>query len=137
MGFQQKKIFPRKNFCLLPPRFSPSKPNPKNGHILPKNGLKMPILGKKKCFFGNWEVSSRPPNPILQVLDSKKHVLQHMEGRKWVFQGLPTHKMAIFCPKMAYNCPFWAKSCVFWGWVVSLRPPNPILQVPDSKKHVL
>ena len=27
-------------------------PPPKNGHFLPKNGLKMPILGEKKSFLG-------------------------------------------------------------------------------------
>ena len=74
--------------------------------FLPKNGLKRPILGKKQCFLGlggqgNWEVSTRPPNPMMKVLDSKKHVLQHMEAKKWLLQGRPNQKRAIFCSKMA------------------------------------
>ena len=48
---------------------------PKNGHFLPKNGLKMPFLGQKQCFWGR-VVSSTPPHPISQVLDSKQHVFQ-------------------------------------------------------------
>ena len=36
-------------------------PPPKNGHFLPKNGLKMPILGQKTVFFGlGWSIR-RPP----------------------------------------------------------------------------
>ena len=35
-------------------------------------------------------VSSKPPNPNLQVVNAKGHVLQGMEAREWVFPGRPT-----------------------------------------------
>ena len=74
-------------------------PHPKNGHFLLKNGLKMPILGLIHCFLGSGG-EFRPPNPILQVLDSKKTAVAWYGARKQVFQGGPTQKMAIFWPKM-------------------------------------
>ena len=49
----------------------------------------------------------------------------------------PPKKMAIFAKKKAWKCQFWAKNSVIWARVVSLTPPHPILQVLDSKKHVL
>ena len=38
-------------------------------------------------FFLALVVSSRLPNPILQVLDSMEHVLRGLESKKFVFQG--------------------------------------------------
>ena len=47
------------------------RPTQKNGHFLLKKGLKMPKLGQNTVFWA-WELGSRPPNPIMQVLDSEK-----------------------------------------------------------------
>ena len=38
---------------------------------------------------------------------------------------------------MSYKFQFLAKNSVFWALVVSSRPLNHILQVPDSMEHVL
>ena len=42
-----------------------------NGHLLPKNGLKMPFLGQKQCFWGSGG-QFNTPHPILQVPDKNK-----------------------------------------------------------------
>ena len=36
-------------------------PPQKNGHFLPKNGLKRPILGQKQCFLGSGGQFDAPP----------------------------------------------------------------------------
>ena len=36
-------------------------PQPKNAHFLPKNGLKMPILGRMKCSLGSASQLKPPP----------------------------------------------------------------------------
>ena len=46
-------------------------------------------------------VTSKPSHPILQVLDSKKHVLQGMGAGKWLFRGHPTQNMTIFPQRTA------------------------------------
>ena len=50
-------------------------PPGKNGHFLPKNGLKMPVFGEKQCFSAQVGSSTRP-HTILQMLDSNEHVVQ-------------------------------------------------------------
>ena len=40
-----------------------------------KKGLEMPIFGQKQCFLGSGGQFDAP-HPILQVLDSKTHVVQ-------------------------------------------------------------
>ena len=61
---------------LGPRTMGDSGPPPlKNRHFLPKNGLKMSILGQKQCFLGSGGQFDAP-HPISQVLDSKKHVLR-------------------------------------------------------------
>ena len=65
----------------------------KNGHFLPKNAMKMPILGQKHCFLG---LAMPPPPPVLQVADSNKHVLHGMDSGKWVFEGRRTQKKGHF-----------------------------------------
>ena len=89
-------------------------------------------------------LSSKPPYPILEVRDSKKHVLPGIEARKWVFQGRPPKKWPFFAQKWSKNvnmgpenCQFWATRQCFWAWVLSCGPPYPIFLVLDTKKHVL
>ena len=88
-------------------------------------------------FFWGRVVIARAACPVLQVPDSRKHVLQRREAKKWVFQGCPTQKMAIFAQKWPRNANFGPKT-VFsgLGWPV-LGPSHAIFQVPDSNKHVL
>ena len=50
-------------------------PPPKNGHFLPKNGLKMPILGQKQCFLG-WGGQFDAPPPYFAGARLNKHVVQ-------------------------------------------------------------
>ena len=54
----------------------------KNAHVLPKNGPKMPILGKKTLFFGlGWSVR-HAPTPILQMSDATKNVFKTIGASK-------------------------------------------------------
>ena len=99
-----------------------SPPPPENGHSLPKKGLQMPISGQNQCLPSSGG-QFKPLLPISQVLDPKRHVLQHMRARKCVFQPRP--KKWPFCPQMAEKCHFWAKNSVFRARVVSSRPPHP------------
>ena len=46
-------------------------------------------------------------------------------------------KRPFFGQKWLKNANFWPKTVFFWAGVVSLTPPHPILQVLDSKKHLL
>ena len=50
---------------------------------------------------------------------------------------VPPPQMAIFCPKIAHLWQLWAENIVFWIRVVSSSPPQPSLQDPDSREHVL
>ena len=68
------------------------------GILLPKKGLKMPNLGWKQCLLGLGG-QLKAPTPFQRALDSKQHVMQHMEARKWLFQP-PLPKIAIFRPKI-------------------------------------
>ena len=98
----------------------------------------MPILDQKQYFLG-LGVHFKAPHPILQMPDSKKHVLQGMGAGKWVIQPPPPPpKNGHFLPKKSLKMPILGRKTVFFGhWVAISRPPLPISQVLDSKKHVL
>ena len=87
--------------------------HPKNGHFLPKNGLKMPILGQKHYFYWGWVVTSRSLHPIFQVPDTKKNMccrvwtpengcLRAAPPKKWPFLAQNWPKNANFEPKTVF-----------------------------------
>ena len=85
----------------------------------------MAKMGQNTVFWA-WEVSSRPPNPILQVLDSKKTSNVWYGSRKIGFSGPPHPKNGHFLPKNGLKVPILGKKAVFFGaWVLSSRPPYP------------
>ena len=107
----------------------------KKHHFLPQNG-------KKNLFFAQMGVSFglggqfQAPSPILQVSDSKRHVLQGMGARKRVFQGRLPKKKVFF----AHNGPkmrILDQTQCFFGLGWSLQRHPPFLQVLDFKIHVL
>ena len=53
----------RDMFCRVKQkRVLQGRPPPKNGHFLPKNGLKLPFISHKKCFLGlEWSVQGPQP----------------------------------------------------------------------------
>ena len=61
----------------------------------------MPILRQKQCLFGLGK-SVQGAYTFIQVLESKKHVLQGMEAEKRMFQVGQAQKMPIVCPKNAH-----------------------------------
>ena len=82
-------------------------------------------FGPKTLLFWIWVFSSSAPHPIPQVPELKEYVVQGIRAGKWVIQGHPPQKMAIFCPKMAYKCHFLAKNIVFLGSGRQFITPTP------------
>ena len=95
----------------------------------------MPILDQKQYFLC-LGVHFKAPHPILQMPDSKKHVLQGMGAGKWVIQPPPL-KWPFFAQEKPKNANFGPKTVFFGHWVAISRAPLPISHVLDSKKHVL
>ena len=93
-------------------------PRVKNGHFLPKNGLKMPIWRPKQCSLGS-RCQFKGHHPILQVLDPKQKC----------FAGLGTQKrprslkIGHFLHTNGLKMAFWAENSVFRAQVSISRPP--------------
>ena len=81
-------------------------------------------------------VTSKPPCPILQVLDFEGHVLQGRVAGKRVIQGCPTNKMPIFLPKNGLKMPISAGKNCFLGSRSQLKRLGPYLAGADSISHV-
>ena len=113
----------------------PPPPPPKKMAIFcPKKAQKCQFWAKNSVFWA-WVAISRPPHPILQVLDSKKkHVLQHMGAGKWVNQGRRPQKMANFCPKKGLKMPFLGQKQCFLGSGGQFKAPAPYFAGSRLKK---
>ena len=70
-------------------------------------------------------LSSKPPYPILEVRDSKKHVLPGIEARKWVFQGRPPKKWPFFAQKWSKNVNIGPERLFFLGVGGRFKAPQP------------
>ena len=73
-------------------------PPPKWPFFIQKKGLKMLILGQKQFFYLGCHFKAL--QPIVQVPDSGRHVLQGLQAHNWVFQP-PPKQMEILCTKKA------------------------------------
>ena len=98
---------------------------PENGFFIFCPKIAYVNIGPKTMFFWPWEVSSRPPNPILQVLDSEKHQLRGMEAKKYVFWGHPTQKNGHFLAKNGLNLPILGKKAVSLDTAAQFKTPLP------------
>ena len=67
---------------------------------------------------------SRPPYPIFQVLDTKKHVLHGIEAIKWVCRAAPPKKWH-FLAKNGLKLPILGKKAVFLGLGAQFSTPLP------------
>ena len=78
------------------------RPPTKKKVTFPKNGLKLPILGRKQCFLGSGG-HFKDRQPFFALTQN------HMFCRVWkpgngFFRATPPPKMHIFCPKWLLFC---------------------------------
>ena len=107
-----------------------------NAHFLPKNGLKMPILGQKQCTLGSGGHLKAP------TLFYRCSTHKNMNGRLWKPENgcfrTPSLKNGNFLLKNGLKMPILDKKTLFfWARVVNSSTPPPYLQVLHSNNHVL
>ena len=111
------------------------RPPPKNGQFLPKKRPKNSNFGTKTEFFGlGWSVQG--PRTLFRRFSTQKNICCRVREPENGFSP-PPPQMAIFCPKKGLKMPILDQKLYFLGLGVHFKDPHPILQMPDSKKHVL
>ena len=97
----------------------PLPPPLKNGHFLPKNGLKMPFLGQKQCFLASGGQFDAPA-PYFTGARLQKTCVAGLGTRKMGESAPPPPpKMAILAQKWLKNSNFGPKTVFFGlGWSV-------------------
>ena len=94
----------------------------KNGHFLPKNGLKMPILGQKQCFWCSGGHFKATATVVCRCLSQHSLCCRVRKPEEGCFMA-PCRKNANFCLKNDLKMPiFGRKNMVFWARVVSASP---------------
>ena len=106
----------------------------KNGHFLPKNGLKMPILGQKQCFLG-WGGQFDAPPPYFAGARLKKTCVAGLGSRKIGDSAPPPKKWPFFAQKWLKNAIFGPKT-VFFGMGWSVRRPPTLFRRCSTQKNM-
>ena len=86
----------------------------KNRHFLPKNGLKMPILGQKQCLLGSGGQFDAPP-PYFAGARLKKTCVAGLGSRKMGDSGPPPPKKWPFLLKNGLKMPILGQKQCFLG----------------------
>ena len=96
----------------------------------------MPILDQKQYFLG-LGVHFKAPHPILQMPDSKKHVLQGMGAGKWVIQPPPPPpKNGHFLPKKSLKMPILGQKQCFLGTGWPFQGPPALFRRCSTQKNM-
>ena len=99
--------------------------HPKNGHFLPKSGLRMSILGPKHCFFRIGRSVQGPPTLFCRCL-TRKYIGCMVWNRKIGISGAPhPKKNNHFLPKNGLKLAILGKKAMFLGLGAQFWTPLP------------
>ena len=115
---------------------SPPPPPPKNGHFLPKKGLKMPILGQKQCFLGLGGQFKAPPPYFAGARLKKKTCVAGYGSRKMCESGPPPPKNGQFLPKKRPKNANFGTRTVFFGLGWSVQGPRTLFRRFSTQKNI-